>query len=70
VVKCGGDLFAAPNWIAVLMGQEIWPEHYDPLVDQRDPAQVRAELKRIRHLVRRTAEAAPRHEEYLHQHVR
>jgi tryptophan halogenase len=70
VVKYGGDLFAAPNWIAVLMGQEIWPEHYDPLVDQHDPAQVQAGLRRIRHLVRRTAEAAPRHEEYLDRHAR
>ncbi|MEP6886367.1 MAG: tryptophan halogenase family protein [Gammaproteobacteria bacterium] len=70
VVKYGGELFAAPNWIAVLMGQEIWPQHYDPLVDQRDPAQVRAHLERIRAMVRRTAEAAPRHEEYLAQHAR
>ena len=65
VVKYGGDLFATPNWLAVFMGQEIWPERYDTLVDQRDAADMRANLQRIRAAIRRTAEAAPRHEEYL-----
>ena len=65
VVKYGGDLFATPNWLAVFMGQEIWPERYDTLVDQRDAADMRANLRRIRAAIRRTAEAAPRHEEYL-----
>ena len=44
VVKYGGDLFAAPNWIAVLMGQDVWPERYDTLVDQRDVAAHAAQL--------------------------
>jgi tryptophan halogenase len=65
VVKYGGDLFATPNWVAVLLGQEIAPEHYDPLVDQRDRAQACANLQMIRAAIRRRAESAPRHEEYL-----
>jgi tryptophan halogenase len=69
VVKYGGDLFATPNWVAVLLGQEIAPEHYDPLVDQRDGAQVCANLQMIRAAIRRRAQSAPRHEEYL-RHAR
>jgi tryptophan 7-halogenase len=65
VVKYGGDLFAAPNWIAVLMGQEIWPERHDPLVSQRDAASVQGHLRQVRAAIRRAAEAAPRHEDYL-----
>jgi tryptophan halogenase len=68
VVKYSGDLFAAPNWIAVLMGQEIWPERYDTLSDQRDVAATRGSLEKIRQAIRRAAQAAPRHEEYLAQH--
>jgi tryptophan 7-halogenase len=68
IVKYGGDLFAAPNWIAVLLGQEIWPERYDALADQRGAAEVRAHLETIREAIRRAAEAAPRHEEYIAQH--
>jgi tryptophan halogenase len=65
VVKYGGDLFATPNWIAVLMGQEIWPERHDPLVSQRDAASVQEHLRQVRAAIRRAAEAAPRHEDYL-----
>jgi tryptophan 7-halogenase len=65
VVKYGGDLFVTPNWLAVCMGQEIWPERYDTLVDQRDIAGVRANLQRIRATIQSAAQAAPCHEEYL-----
>jgi tryptophan halogenase len=68
VVKYGGDLFASPNWIAVFMGQEIWPERYDTLVDQRDVATLRANLERVRETLHRAAEAAPLHETYLAEH--
>jgi tryptophan halogenase len=65
VVRYGGDLFAAPNWLAVLMGQEIWPERHDPLADQRDAVTVLAQLQQVRAAVRQAAEAAPRHEDYI-----
>lgn len=65
VVRYGGDLFAATNWIAVLMGQEIWPERYDTLVDQRDTAQVRNTLHGIRARISEVAQGAQPHEEYL-----
>ena len=68
VVKYGSDLFASPNWIAVFMGQEIWPERYDTLVDQRDVAALRANLERVRETLYRAAEAAPLHETYLATH--
>src|SRR3546814_8474158 len=29
------ELFQNPNWLAVLIGQEVWPEHYSALVDMR-----------------------------------
>ena len=68
VIKYGGDLFAAPNWIAVFLGQEVWPERYDTLVDQRDAAGIRANLRQMRAAIRRAAEAAPLHAEYIAKH--
>jgi tryptophan halogenase len=70
VVKYGSDLFAAPNWIAVLMGQEIWPERYDTLVDQRGVESIQANLRQMRETIRATAQAAPLHEDYIAQHCR
>jgi tryptophan halogenase len=70
VVKYGGDLFAAPNWIAVLMGQGIWPERHDPLAGQRDAASVQTHLRQVRAAIHRAAQAAPRHEDYIAGHCR
>ena len=68
VVKYGGDLFAATSWIAVLLGQDVWPERYDTLVDQRDTAAVRAQLQQVRLVMGQAAGSAPLHEEYLARH--
>ena len=68
VLKYGGDLFAASNWIAVFLGQEVWPESYDTLVDQRDAAGIRANMGQMRAAIRRAAEAAPLHAEYIAKH--
>jgi tryptophan halogenase len=70
VIKYGSELFAAPNWVAVLMGQEIWPERYDTLADQRGADSVQATLRQVRETIRVTAEAAPLHEDYIAQHCR
>jgi tryptophan halogenase len=68
IVHFGGDLFATPNWLAVLMGQGIWPAHYDPLVDQQDVESIRNYMGEIRATIRREAEAAPLHEDYIARH--
>jgi tryptophan halogenase len=70
VVRYGGDLFAATSWIAVLMGQGVWPERYDPLVDQRDTDTMRDRLHGIRDRIRGVAEGAHHHAEYLAQRCR
>ena len=70
IIKYGGDLFAATNWLAVLMGQQIWPERYDTLAEQRDAKDVKAQMERLRLSLRRAAEHAPRHEQYIATHCR
>jgi tryptophan 7-halogenase len=68
VIKYGSDLFAATNWIAVFLGQGVWPERYDTLADQRDANGVRTQMQQMRQLISRAAQAAPRHEEYIAKH--
>ncbi len=63
VLRYAADVFAAPNWLAVLLGQEVWPQHADPLVARHDREQLRAELGQIRaHLAAcgRRRDTAPR----------
>jgi tryptophan halogenase len=59
------DLFAEPSWIAVLLGQNIRPRNYDPLVDTLDEEMVKGQMARLSALVRQTAEALPSHEAFI-----
>ena len=60
LVAFGHELFPNASWLAVLAGQGVEPDGYDPIVDKRDqPWRERLEsLKRITHEV---AERAPDH---------
>ena len=70
VVPYGGDLFAKTSWIAVMLGQGITPARYDPLVDQHDLEEIGANLAGMRAVIRRAAEAAPTHVEFIAQNCR
>ncbi|MEH0195235.1 tryptophan halogenase family protein [Caulobacter sp. CCNWLY153] len=59
------DLFHEPNWLAVLLGQGIVPEEWDPLVDSLPEDQVRQRLSHLSALIARTAEAMPDHAEFV-----
>jgi tryptophan halogenase len=40
VLRYDHDLFAVPSWVAVMLGQNIMPVGYDPLVDAMDETRV------------------------------
>ena len=61
------ELFADANWIAVLVGQEVLPESYDPLVDAVDLDAVRSNFSRLRTRFREVADAMPTHRAFLDQ---
>jgi len=68
VVPYGGDLFSKTSWIAVFLGQDVLPRSYDPLVDQHDAEDIRANMQNMRALIRRAAESAPTHEAFIAQY--
>jgi len=59
------ELFATSSWVAVMLGQNIWPEGYDPIAESLDPDKVAIELERIRRRYAETAEAMPAHAEFI-----
>jgi tryptophan halogenase len=63
-VAIGFELFQNPNWLAVMLGQEVKPEHPDPIAEMRkiDAAKFMASLRRV---IDEAAEAAPMHREYI-----
>ncbi len=64
------DLFAPPSWHAVLLGQGIVPDGYDPLADGLDDTRVVAAIGQWTGLFARVAEQMPGHADYLNDPAR
>ena len=62
------ELFSEVDWVSVLLGQNIRPQAYDPMVDSLNAQAVRGNLARLKALIRRTAEAMPSHGAFIEQH--
>jgi len=58
-------LFIEANWVPVMLGQNIIPQQYDPLVDAVDWAENRRILGDIRDVCREKVMAMPTHEEFI-----
>jgi len=59
------DPFPPDSWLAVLLGQGVWPHGYDPLVDSLNFLEVREYLMHIRRRVAATADAMPTHQAFI-----
>jgi tryptophan halogenase len=59
------ELFPAPSWLHIMIGQNIMPRSHDPLADTLDPAKVRDCLAKLRDLVRECTAAMPMHQEFI-----
>jgi tryptophan halogenase len=64
------ELFQKNNWLAVLVGQEVWPERYHPLVDLCGRADAAKILTEMRHAMERAAASLPTHRQYIERHCR
>ena len=64
------ELFRKYNWLAVLLGQEVWPERYHPLVDLRGRADAAKILADMRRGMEQAALSLPTHRQYIERHCR
>jgi len=65
IFREGAELFATPSWVAVLFGQGIVPEDYEPAADAMDGAQLSDVIDRMRLSYRDMAERMPTHAEFI-----
>ena len=70
LVSQGFELFQNSNWLAVHVGQQVWPERYDPLLDERAHVDADRMLAGIRRVAAEAAEAMPSHRDYIERHCR
>jgi tryptophan halogenase len=64
------ELFDLPNWVAVMYGQGIGPDGYDPVVDALDEQRVAAALAWTRDTIRQAVSAMPPHGDFVAAHCR
>lgn len=62
------DLFAVTSWIAVMLGQGVWPNDYDPIADSMNASQLDQVLKEMRQKISATARKMPLHQDYIGFH--
>ena len=59
------ELFPVQSWLFVMIGQNIVPRGYDPMADSLDPGKIKANLDDIRAVVKKCADAMPRHQDFI-----
>lgn len=67
IFRENAELFTAPSWIAVMLGQNVWPDNYDAMADTLDEQKVAAAMAQMRDAYRATAEKLPTQEQFLRQ---
>jgi len=65
VFREGKELFGTTSWVAVMLGQNLWPDHYDPIADSLDEAKVARAMAEMRQRYLAAAQALPTQEEFL-----
>jgi tryptophan halogenase len=61
------ELFPTTSWVAVMFGQGVVPDEYDPIADALDEEKVASALEQMRLAIRQTAERLPTQGEFLAQ---
>ena len=65
VFREGTELFSLPSWVAVMLGQNIWPDRHEPIADTLDPDKVASAMQSMRAAYADTAQRMPTQEEFL-----
>jgi tryptophan halogenase len=61
----GRELFGTASWVAVMLGQGIVPDEYEPAADAIDPGMIADALDKMRESYLRMAEHMPMHGEFI-----
>jgi tryptophan halogenase len=59
------ETFTIDDWQALLIGHGVWPESYDPAVEQTAPEVMQRELGRVLSFIKAKVEEQPSHSDYL-----
>ncbi|HYC68779.1 tryptophan halogenase family protein [Brevundimonas sp.] len=64
------ELFSETSWVAVMMGQGIMPQSFDPVAAAHDPEAMRQRMERFRAAVSHAAAEMPTHQAFIDSHCK
>jgi tryptophan halogenase len=62
------ESYQEPSWVSIFLGQHVYPQRYDPLVDNIDTQRLQRGMLHRRNSIRRLAEGLPSHTDFLARH--
>jgi tryptophan halogenase len=65
VVLQGEETFLEPSWVAIFLGQHVYPRRYDPLIDVIELPRLQRGLQQRRAAINAAAQAMPQHREFI-----
>ncbi|MHA6719345.1 tryptophan halogenase family protein [Sphingomonas sp. RS6] len=65
VFRYNDELFARPSWVAVMLGQNIVPRSFDPVVASLPAGEIAHSLGSMRHAMRAAVQQMPTHDQFL-----
>lgn len=68
VFRYDDELFTRPSWVAVMLGQHIAPEAYDPIIATLDEADVTHSIESMRKAMESATGRMPTHEQFITQY--
>ena len=68
VFRYDDELFTKPSWVAVLMGQNVYPRTVDPIVEGLDSAEISRSLQSMKTAMMGATSKMPTHEAFLKQY--
>ncbi len=70
LVSEGYELFQNPSWLAVLIGQHVWPQRSAPLIDLRGKVDAAKTMAGLKQVIDEASGAAPSHQDYIARNCR
>jgi tryptophan halogenase len=64
-LRSDGELFGLTSWVAVMLGQGVWPEDYDPAADAFDEAKIGALIDTVQQSIQQTVLGFPAHMDFI-----
>jgi tryptophan halogenase len=59
------ESYQEPSWVSIFLGQHVYPDRYDPIIDNVEIARLRGGMQQRLAAIRRVAQTLPTHRQFI-----